>query len=103
MNKHKMRNLKTGDIYKMSAILKKMNIKFEVEKGISQEQMGLQMIQKVVESLHLAQTEVNAFLAELVDITPEEFNELPISETIDIINQFKNQKDIGAFLKLAGK
>jgi|SRR5699024_7998441 len=103
MTKFKMRNLKTGDIYKMSKILKKMDITFEVKEGISQEQMGVQMIQKVAENLHLAEKEVNGFLAELIGITADEFSELPIGTVLDVFNQFKNQKDIGAFLKLAGK
>lgn len=103
MSKYTMRPLKTADVFKMSKILKKMNIKFEIGKSVSQEQMGIQMVQKVVENLHLAQDEVNSFLAELVGIKAKEFNELPIEETIEIISLFKEQKGLSNFLKLAGK
>lgn len=103
MSKFKMRDLKTGDIYKMSRILKKMDLKFNVDSKTSQEQMGVELVQKVVENLHLAENEVNAFLAELIDITPEEFADLPLGEVMEIINQFKDQKDIKAFLQLAGR
>jgi|SRR5690625_3382524 len=103
MSKFEMRNLKTGDIYKMSKILKKMDITFEVDSDITQEQMGVQMIQKIAENLHLAEKEVNEFMAELIGITPDDFSELSIGDVIDVFTQFKNQKDISAFLKLAGK
>lgn len=98
-----MRKLKTGDIYKMSRILKKMDIKLTVEEGVSQTQMGIQMVQRILENLHQAEKEVNEFLAELIGITSEEFNELSLGEVADVFNQFKNQEDIGAFLKLAAK
>lgn len=98
-----MRPFKTSDIYKMSKILKKMNIKIDVNDKTTQQQMGVQMIQKVAENLHLAETEVNAFLAELVGIHPTEFSELPIEKTFEIISLFKEQKGLANFLQLAGK
>ena len=98
-----MRNLKTGDIYKMSRILKKMDINIEIDDDTTQQQMGVQMIQKIAENLHLAEKEVNDFMAELIGITSNEFSELSIGDVIDVFTQFKNQKDISAFLKLAGK
>lgn len=103
MSEFKMRKLKTGDIYKMSRILKKMDIELTVEEGVSQTQMGIQMVQRILENLHQAEKEVNEFLAELIGITAEEFNELSLGEVVDVFNQFKNQEDIGAFLKLAAK
>ena len=100
---YEMRPLKTSDIFAMSKILKKMKIKFEVEKGISQEAMGVQMIQKILENLHLAQHDVNDFLADLVGITGKDFNDLPITDTIKIIGLFKEQPGLVDFLKLANK
>lgn len=40
--KYKMRPLKTADIYKMSKILKKMNLELEVGDGTTQAQLGVQ-------------------------------------------------------------
>jgi ABC-type uncharacterized transport system ATPase subunit len=100
---YKMRPLKTMDIYKMSKILKKINVKLDVNEKITQKQMGVQMIQKVVENLHLAENEVNAFLAELVGIDAKEFAELPIEDTLTIIGLFKEQKGLASFLSAAGK
>ncbi|WP_332632028.1 hypothetical protein [Halalkalibacter flavus] len=100
---YKMRPLKTMDIFKMSKILKKLNVKLDVNEKITQKQMGAQMIQRVVENLHLAEGEVNAFLAELVGIDAKEFAELPIEDTLQIIALFKEQKGLASFLSAAGK
>jgi archaellum biogenesis ATPase FlaH len=98
-----MRPLKTSDIFKMSKILKKMDIKFEVDEKITQTQLGVQFIQRILENVHQAENEVNSFLAELVGLTTEEFMELPIEDTLEIISLFKEQKGLANFLKLAGK
>jgi hypothetical protein len=116
-----MRPLKTSDVYQMSKILKKLNIKtnellknIDIKKiKISKDtteigkmamlQAGIELIQKVLENLHLAENEVNEFLAGLVGITGKEFGELPIEDTLEIITLFKEQKGLANFLKLAGK
>lgn len=98
-----MRPLKTSDIFKMSKILKKLNVKLDVGEKTTQQQMGVQMIQKVVENLHLAEQEVNAFLAELVGLEEKVFADLPIEDTIQIIGLFKEQKGLASFLSVAGK
>lgn len=98
-----MRSLKTSDIFKMSKILQKMNIKFEVSPDMTQEQMGVQFIQSILENLHKAEDEVNAFMADLVGMSPKEFAELPITELMQVFEMFKQQKGVNTFLSLAGK
>lgn len=100
---YEMRKIKTGDIYKMSRILKKLNIKTDLKDGISMTQAGVQVFQKALENLYQAENEVNEFMADLVGITPEEFADLPIGETLKIFNEFRKQEDIKTFLELAGK
>ncbi|ALY08072.1 hypothetical protein BhaS171_00016 [Bacillus phage vB_BhaS-171] len=100
---YKMRSLKTSDIFKMSKILKKMDLKLDVNDKTTQMEMGVHLIQKLGENLHLAEDEVNAFLSEMVGITPEQFAELPIEDTFEIIKLFKEQKGLSNFLSLAGK
>lgn len=97
-----MRPLKTLDIYAMSKILKKLNVKLDVNEKTTQQQLGVQMFQRVAENLHLADAEVNAFLGEMVGIKAKEFNDLPIEDTLKIISLFKEQKGLASFLKLAG-
>src|SRR5690625_7944504 len=94
MSKFKMRDLKTGDIYKMSRILKKMDLKFEVGKDVTQIEMGVKCVQKILENLHMAETEVNEFLAELIGMTREELDDLPVGEVVEVFNQCNNQKEI---------
>jgi hypothetical protein len=98
----KLRKLKTNDIYKMSKILKKMNLKFNV-KDKTQEQLGAEMIQSIIENLYMAQEEVNDFLGGLVGMSGEDFGELDIEESQKIIKQFKEIPQLANFFKLAGQ
>ena len=101
-----MRTLQTSDIFKMSKILKKLDVKtndISVGKDTTQEQVGIELIKKALENLHLAEEEVNTFLADLVGLTPEKFSTLPLEDTFEIISLFKEQKGISSFLNLAAK
>ena len=98
-----MRDLKTSDIYKMSKILKKMNLKLEVNEKTSQTQMGAEMIQRIAENIHLAEKEVNEFISELIGISADEFANLSIKNAKKYIDEFKKLEGISDFLKLAGK
>ena len=98
-----MRKLKTSDIFKMSKILKKINLKLEDTKDKSEKQVGMEFIKNVFENLYLAEQEVSEFLADLKGITLEEFNNLEISKTLEIIDEFKNQEGIAGFFKSAGQ
>jgi hypothetical protein len=96
-----LRKLKTSDIFKMSKILKKMCLKFDV-KDKTQEQVGAEIIITAFENLHLAENEVNEFFADLCKMTVKEFEELEIEETLKIINEFKQTPGINNFFKQAG-
>lgn len=95
-----MRELKTNDIFKMSKILKKINLKVSTE-GKTQAQVGAEMIISIGENLHLAQDEVNEFMGSMIGISAQEFGELPLSETMNYLDEFKKLKDIENFIKLA--
>ena len=106
-----MRALQTNDVFAMSKILKKLGIKFDVtaknEAGETvfktQEQIGSEAILQILENLHQAQREINAFLGSLVDKTGEEFGELDlIEEAMPIIQEFKENPKLANFFKLAG-
>lgn len=101
-----MRKLETSDIFKMSKILKKLDVKtneIKLSKETTQTQVGIAIIHKALENLHLAEDEVNEFLSSLVGLSAEEFSKLPIEDTFEILTLFKEQKGIVNFLKLAGK
>lgn len=98
-----MRDLEFSDVYKMSKILKKMGLKFDIDSEMTQTQAGAEIIVKVFENLYLAQTEVNDFLGDLVGISGEEFNKLPFIEAQKHINDFRNLSGIVDFFKSAGR
>ena len=98
-----MRELKTKDIFKLSKILKKMELKIGDVAGKKQEQVGAELILEVFENLHLAEAEVNELLADMVSMTVSEFEELEIDKTMDIIKEFKNVKGLSSFFKQANQ
>jgi len=97
-----MRQLKTKDIFTMSKILEKLELKIDAENK-SQEQLGAELILKIGENLHKAEKEINEFLADLKEITVEEFENLSIKEVINIFNEFKNLEGVKDFLSSAGR
>jgi hypothetical protein len=97
-----LRGLKTSDIFKMSKILKKMGLKVDAGDK-SQRQMGAEFILTVFENIHLAEFEVNEFLADMCGMKPEEFAELPIEKTLEIIKDFKQIPGISNFFKQANQ
>lgn len=98
-----LRGLKTSDIFKMSKILKKMGLKVDAAEGKSQKQVGAELILLVFENLHLAEIELNEFLADMCGMKPEEFAELPIEKTLEIIKEFKQIPGLLDFLKQANQ
>lgn len=98
-----MRDLIMSDVYKMSKILKKMGLKFDINDEMSVEQAGVGIILNVFENLHLAQYEVSEFMGDLVGITAKEFDSLPFEEGQKHIEEFKNKPGIVSFFKSAGR
>ena len=96
-----MRSLKTSDIFKASKILSKMGLKLDTKEK-TQEQLGAELIMSFIENIWKAEDEVNDFLADMAGITAEEFANLPIDESIKIMNEFKNLPNISSFLSQAG-
>lgn len=98
-----MRGLKTQDIYFMSRILKKMNIKIDATGKDSAEQVGVDLMMKVAENLHQAQDEVSAFLGGMISMDKEVFDNLEIEDTIKVLNEFKQLKGLSGFFQLVAK
>jgi hypothetical protein len=98
-----LRNLKTADIFKMSKILKKMGLKVDAGEGKTQQQVGAELILSVFENIHMAEAEVNEFLADLAGMKAAEFAELPIEQTMEIMAEFKQIPGLASFFKTAGR
>lgn len=114
-----IRPLVTKDIFPMSRILKKIGFRevmanaaasLDKVSGTSERAaknaqiaMGVTIVGAVFEELHRAEEEVNAFLASLAGITPEEFAELPIEDALGAFDQLREQQVFKSFLQQAGK
>jgi len=96
-----MRQLITNDVFTMSRILKKLDLK--VGDTETDEELVLDLIKKVAENAYMAQNEINNFLGELSGMTGEEFGKLPIKESLAIIKEFKRLEGINDFFKSAGQ
>jgi hypothetical protein len=96
-----MRNLKSLDIFAMSKILKKMDIKGELNsEGKSAEEFGRDFFITIMENIGDAEVEFNKFFSSLIGISPEEFADLEIEDMFEIFEQFKAQDGIKRFLQL---
>lgn len=102
-----MRQLTTNDVFKMSRILKRLNLsvnEIQVADGEnSDQQLFISLAVKIAENIHMAQSETNDFLGSLCGMTAEEFGELPLIESIEKIKEFKNLDGISSFFKFAGQ
>ena len=102
-----MRQLITNDVFQMSRILKKLDIKMEVNVDKKDknwdEKLGVQLLTKIAENAHLAQTEINDFMGGLTGITGKEFGELPIKESAKILKEFRELDGIADFFKRVGQ
>lgn len=98
-----LRELKTKDIFKMSKILKKMNLKINADEGKTQRQVGAELILSAFENLHFAEFEVNEFFADMANLTVKEFEELPFEKSMEILKEFKSIAGLSSFLKQANQ
>ncbi|WP_025027760.1 hypothetical protein [Caldalkalibacillus mannanilyticus] len=98
-----MRKLTFPDVFKVSRILKKMKIRPEILEDSSQESVGLDIIMKFLENLGDAEEEVTAFLADLKEMSMEEFKQLDLEQTAEVIKEFSEIPGLQSFLKVVSK
>lgn len=96
-----MRQLITNDVFKMSRILKKIELKGI--NGGSDEELGVAILIKAAENLFLAQDEVNEFLGDLCGMTGKEFGELPLTQSAELIQEFKKLDGVKLFFERAAR
>ena len=104
----KLRELKFEDIFALSKIAKKMGLKVDpkmIGKAINessnaqdaQEALGYDMMMQILENLHLARTEVTAFLADLIGKKPAEVLNLELADLKPIWEEFKATRTYKVF------
>ena len=100
-----MRDLVFNDVFAFSRILKKANIKkdLDVKGKTTQAEMGAEMIVTFLENIDLAKNEINDFMGSLTGMTGKEFSHLPNTEALAYFEEFKNQPGINDFFKSASR
>lgn len=100
-----MRDLTFNDVFAFSKILKKTNIKKDMNiKGKStQAEIGAEMIITFLENMDLAKKEINDFMGSLNGMTGEDFAKLPLVEALALFEEFKNQPGISDFFNSASR
>lgn len=105
-----LRKLNGNDIFKMSKIIKKINVNIDfnemtklIESNMKENETaesnatekaqimaGISIVKNILENLYLAQDEVNDFLGGLVGISGAEFGNKDIDEVAEVIVKFKD-------------
>jgi len=100
-----MKTLTFNDVFAFSKILKKTNLKRELELNgkTTQAEVGAEMVITFLENLDQAKNEVNDFMGSLTGMTGDEFSKLPIVEALTYFEEFKNQPGIADFFKSASR
>ena len=98
-----MRNLLFKDAFTVSRILKKMHIRPDIQDGITQEQLGADLVFKFVENIGDAEEEVTAFIADLKGMKPSELAGMDFEETAKLFEEFKEIKGLKSFFSQVGK
>ena len=104
-----MRELKLKDIYKLSSIIDKMQVKTDLNKLLdeskkqpdAQAYLGGQMAMILVSKLHLAQKEVSSFLADLTGMTVEQLEDLNIKQFGELFKELFSKNDMSGFFNSA--
>lgn len=92
-----MRALGWKDVFTVSRILKKMQVRFEYQEGMTMEQMGTRFFQAFIENVGDAEKEVTAFFADLKGVKPSVIEKYTMKETMDVMKEFKEQPDLQSF------
>lgn len=111
-----MRNLKTSDLFVMSRIIKKMNIKNELkglvkdvtgktpeEKKKATQELEVDIAMLFVENIGNVEKEIYKFLADLSNKKAEDIENQPPKDTINMVKELFNQQGFSDFLSTASK
>lgn len=83
--------------------LKSEDLKVNLDSENADQEFGVNLLMKVAENAYMAQDEINDLIGGLCGMTGAEFGELPISESLKLIAEFKNLDGISDFFEQAGR
>jgi hypothetical protein len=99
-----MRKLNTLDLIKGSAILGKIGKNIDVPEGAGNAQVGIAIFSAVMQH---AETDFKAWLADIAEMTTEEFEKMPFDYPLELLENLAEQEDLSRFFervkKLMGK
>ena len=104
-----MRGLQTSDVFNFSRLLKKMELKEELKRVLSEiqadnsQRVGLEVIMLFIENICKAEQEFYTFIAPIANKTPEEIKDLPLEETMAICTHIFVDQNFASFFKFAAK
>ena len=93
-----MRKLETDDMFLLSEIADKMDIKLDV-KGKTQEEAGTELILFLVKKAYKAKDEIKQLVATLTEKTPEEVSRMSPKQLVTSIKEILKQDGVLDFFK----
>ncbi len=111
-----MRKLKTADLFSLSKIIKKMNIKEDIkaltrsitgvpeeEKKKAAQDFQIDFLMLFVENVGNAEKEVYKLLGDLDGRAPKEIEEMEVDKFMQLVKELFGQENLGSFLSTALK
>lgn len=93
-----MRELEGNDMFLLSEIADKMDIKLDV-KGKTQEEIGVDLMLFLVKKSHKAKDEIKQLVATLTEKTPEEVGKMSPKQLITSVKEILKQDGVLDFFK----
>lgn len=110
------RNLKTKDLFTITRIIKKMNIKGEIKKLVRDatgktceekktltQDLEIELFSLFIENIANAEQEIYKLLGNLSGKKPEEIEDQPPKDTFEMIEEMFSEENFGDFLSTALK
>jgi hypothetical protein len=111
-----IRKLKTSDLFSLSRIIKKMNIKDEIkglakdvtgatpeEKKKAEQSMEIDLAMLFVENIGSAEKEIYKFFADITGKTAADIENMDLNDFINLVKELFNQDGFASFLSTASK
>lgn len=91
-----MRKLNTNDLMTVVGILGKVGANIKTSEGMTNAQVGLQFLSTAAQ---YAEQDLTRLLANVSEMTIEEFKEMPIDYPIEVIEWLAENEDLASFFK----
>jgi hypothetical protein len=91
-----MRKLQAKDLLKCATILGKVGENLKLDENATNVQVGLLFFSN---ALKYAETDLSEFLADIAEMSPQEFGEQPFDYPLEIIDHLVETEDIKSFLQ----